>query len=157
MGLEIELVTIVPGEGSLGRCRYQGWDDEEAADDLDAALIVILAGAVAEEIAMGAPSRGADEPRALALARSQGINENGAAARIAGARSLVVYFLEVYWPVVKALAVALRKERALDGAQANAVITRACRKLGVRPPRNIGLLPFSSGFPGQEANAGVGE
>jgi hypothetical protein len=152
MGLEIEQITIIPREGSLGRCRYQDWDDEEAADDLDAALIVILAGAVAEEIAMGAPSRGADEPRALALALSQGIGEAAAARRIAETRLLVRCFLESHWLVIKALAAALRKDRVLDGPQAVAIITRAFRKSGVRPARKNGLLPrLSSGFPHGDA------
>jgi hypothetical protein len=155
MGLEIEQVTIVPGEGSLGRCRYQGWDDEEAADDLDAAMIVVLAGAVAEEIAMGAPSRGADEPRALGLALSRGISEAGAAQRIAAARLLARRFLEGHWLVVKALATALRKDRVLDGPQAVAVITRALRKSGLRPPRQKGVLPrLSSGSPQEDAIPG---
>jgi len=154
MGLEIEQVTIIPGEGSLGRCRYQGWDEAEAVD-LDTALIVILAGAVAEEIAVGAPSRGADERRALALSLSHGISEAAAAERILGARRFVDRFLEDHWPIVKALAAVLRKERALDGAQAHAVIARAYRKHGVSPSRGIGLLPSgSSGFPRQDANAG---
>lgn len=139
LGLQIERMTIVPSEGSLGQCRYHGWD-EEAAEDLDTALLVILAGAVAEEIVMGAPSRGADERRALALALSRGISEAEASERILGARRLVARFLEDHWPIVKALAVVLRKERALDGAQANAVIARAYRRLDARPPRKIGMF-----------------
>jgi hypothetical protein len=152
IGLEIEQVTIVPGEGSLGRCRYQGWDDEQAEADFDTALIVILAGAVAEEIAMGAPSRGADEPKALSLVLSQGISEAAAARRIAETRMLVSRFLEGHWPVVKALAVALRKDRVLEGPQAVAVITRVFRKFGVRSPCKHGLPPrLASGFPPGDA------
>jgi Peptidase family M41 len=150
LGLEIEQVTIVPSEGSLGRCRYQGWDDEEAAGDVQTALIVLLAGTVAEEIAVGAPSRGADEPKARELALSQGHSEAEAADCIARARMLVAAFLEEHWPIVKALAAALRKERQLDGPRATAIIRRTFRKLGSHlPGRSAPLRGFVPGVPAE--------
>jgi Peptidase family M41 len=140
LGLEIEQVTINPSETSLGQCRYRGWDDEEAGADLDTQLLFILAGAVAEEIAMGAASRSADERKALGLARLRDDSEEEAARRAAGVRWLTARFLERHWPVVKALAMALRKHRDLDGPQATGIIDRAFRKLGVPSPSTVALL-----------------
>jgi len=94
----------------------------------------------------------AQSEAALALALSQGISEAAAARRIAETRLLVRRFLEGHWLVIKALAAALWKDRALDGPQAVAVITRAIRKSGVRPTHKNGLLPWpSSGFPHGDA------
>jgi Peptidase family M41 len=106
LGLEIEQITIIPNETSLGQCRYRGWETSGAAGDLDRHLRLILAGAVAEEIAMGAPSRGSDERRALDLALS----------------------LEEKWPAVRAVATALRRDRELDGPEAMGALRRAFRK-----------------------------
>lgn len=133
LGLEIEQVTIVPSHGSLGRCRYQGWDEEEAAEDIETALLVLLAGAGAEEIAMQAPSRSADLSKARDLALAQGRSEAEADEQMDRVRSRVTGFLKHHWPVVKALAAVLRDQRELDGTEAIAVIRRASRKLGSSP------------------------
>jgi hypothetical protein len=141
LGLEIEQITIIPNETSLGQCRYRGWETSEAGGDLDSHLRLLLAGGVAEEIATGAPSRGSDERRALALALARGDGEAEAAERMAAAGSLVARFLEEHWPVVKALAVALRRDRELDGPEAMATLRRAFRKIGVCSPRQSRLQP----------------
>jgi Peptidase family M41 len=129
LGLEIEQITIIPNETSLGQCRYRDWETSGPADDLDSHLRLILAGAVAEEIAMGAPSRGSDERRALDLALLRSDSEAEAAERVDAARSRIARFLEEHWPVVKALAVALRRDRELDGPEAMGALRRAFRKV----------------------------
>lgn len=135
IGFRIERVSIVPNERSLGHCLYQDWDEEEAARNPNTALMLALAGAVTEEIAMGAPSRAADERRARILALSQGDSEEQAAERVAEARQHLVRIIEPHWPVVKALAAALRKQRELDGPTAVAVMVRASRKYGILHPQ----------------------
>jgi hypothetical protein len=154
LGLEIEQVTINPSESSLGQCRYRGWDDDDAGADLDTQLLFILAGAVAEEIAMGAMSRSADERRALGLALMREGSEDEAARRAANVRWLTTRFLARHWPVVKALAIALRKHRDLDGPQATGIINRAFRKSGVPLPRKSELMPRLGHRPsGEETHA----
>jgi Peptidase family M41 len=135
LGLDLERVTIVPDDSTLGHCRYRDWEIHAVAEDLDAHLLLTLAGAVAEEIAVGAPSRGADERRAMRLARMRGDSEAEACERLAWARWQVRRFAEGHWPVFKALAAALRKQRELEGSQAMRTIARAFREIGVHSPR----------------------
>jgi hypothetical protein len=136
IGFQIERVSIVPNEASLGYCLYQDWDEEEAAADLNTSLMLALAGAVAEEIVMGAPSRAADERRALVLALSRGDSGARAAERVVEVRQHLARLLAAHWPVVKALAAALRKQRELDGAAAVAIMARAFRKTGIHGRRH---------------------
>jgi hypothetical protein len=134
LGLEIERLTIVRSETCLGRCFYREWDDSEAAHDPERRLLLFLAGPIAEEIATATLSRALDERRALDLARAGARSDADAARVVAGARSSLGRFLASRWPAVQAVAVALRKDRELDGARTMHLITRAFRAMG-------GLVP----------------
>jgi ATP-dependent Zn protease len=129
LGLTIECVTIIPNETSLGHCRYRDWEGWASACDPDTLLSVLLAGAVAEEIATGRPSGGSDDRKALGVARTHTAGDRHAATRVAVARSRTARVLEEHWPAVKAMAVALRKFRELEGAEAMLALARAFRRL----------------------------
>jgi hypothetical protein len=154
LGLEIEEVTIIPNETSLGQCRYRDWDAWFAATDLDASLSVILAGAVAEELATGRPSGGTDDLNALLLSRRRWSGDV-AAERLALVRRRTAAFLEEHWPIVKSLAVTLRKERALDGPVAMRALRRAFGTSRLPAAHPFGLLPASSLLPSAGALGGA--
>ncbi len=140
LGLELEQVTIIPNKTSLGQCHYRDWEARELAADLNASLVLTLAGAVAEEIATGRPSRGGDMGRALELAAACCRNEAEAERRIADARAVAARLLERHWAAVKLLSAALKKQRQLDGAVAARIIRRALSRPADRAARGIVLL-----------------
>lgn len=129
LGLTIERVTINPDETSLGHCRYRDWETWSAACSPEALLSLLVAGAVAEEIATGRPSRGSDDRTALGVARSRGSDDAEAVARVAAVRTRTARLLEEYWPAVKTVAGALRHARELSSVQAMATLARAFRGL----------------------------
>lgn len=129
IGLTIERVTIIPDENSLGHCRYREWDEWTVASPPESVLALVLAGAVAEEIATGRPSRASDDRNALGVARATGAGEAEAGERLAAARHRTGLFLEAHWSVVKAVAGTLRERRDLESREAMATLARAFRRL----------------------------
>jgi hypothetical protein len=131
LGLTIERVTINPDETSLGHCRYQNWEEWTASSPPERVLSLLLAGAVAEEIATGRPSGASDDRAALGVARAHSAGDAEALARLTAARQRTACLLEEYWPVVKTLAGALRESRDLQSVQAMATLDRAFRRLRI--------------------------
>jgi hypothetical protein len=129
LGLTIERVTINPDDISLGHCRYRDWEEWTTANPPETLLTLLLAGAVAEEIATGRPSRGSDDHTAFGVARAHSGGDAEAHAQVAAVRRRTAHFLEEYWPVVKTLAGALRHSRELESVQAMATLARAFRRL----------------------------
>jgi hypothetical protein len=129
LGLTIECVTIIPNETSLGHCRYRDWEEWTTACDPDSLLSLLLAGAVAEEIATGRPSVGSDDQKAYGFARGRSVADSQAEARVAVARRRTARFLEEHWPAVRAVAASLRKFRELEGTRAMLALARAFRRL----------------------------
>jgi hypothetical protein len=129
LGLTIERVTIIPDETSLGHCRYLEWETWAATTAPETVLALVLAGAVAEEIATGRTSGGSDDRHALGVARARGVADSEAHARVAAARQRAVHFMRDHWPAVKSVAGVLREQRELEGIQAMGTLARAFRRL----------------------------
>lgn len=133
LGIEVVRASAKPGAAAV-RTRYKigGSTAAEAAETIEALIVVDLAGATAEQRATGRSEPGAaraDERnalrRALRLSLWTNTRLDEAAELVERSRPKAATLVEQHWPAIEAVAGALADDQVLTGSEIDALTAAA--------------------------------